>query len=121
MSKSIKEQNDHFRKTRYCGEKYLNCNICKNGRTMMTSGVSSLDGNLVSDIVKHVRNFEEYHVFTEDNDPYGEHDFGSFNLKGVKIFWKIDYFDKDFKYHSEDKSNPEITNRVLTIMKAEEY
>ena len=109
MSKSIKEQNDHFRKTR------------EGGRTMMTAGISVLDGTLISEIVEHVRNFEVHHAFDKGNDPYGEHDFGSFTHKGVKVFWKIDYYDKGYKYHSEDKSNPALTNRVLTIMKAEEY
>ena len=105
----VKKLNDHFRQT---GE---------GGRLMMTSGLTKLDGRLVSAIVDHVRNFESKHGFNKGNDPYGEHDFGSFEVSGVKVFWKIDYYDKDFKYHSEDKSNPEITNRVLTIMKAEEY
>jgi len=109
MSKSIKEQNDHFRKTR------------EGGRTMMTSGISVLDGTLISEIVDHVRNFEIHHVFNKDNDPYGEHDFGSFTHKGVKIFWKIDYYDKGYKFGSPDPNNPSLTNRVLTIMKASEY
>jgi hypothetical protein len=32
--------------------------------------------------------------FTEDNDPHGEHDFGSFDHDGNRIFWKIDYYDR---------------------------
>ena len=105
----VKKLNDHFRQT---GE---------GGRLMMTSGLTSLDGRLVSSIVNHVRNFHLMHGFNKGNDPYGEHDFGSFEVSGVKVFWKIDYYDKDFKYHSEDKSNPEKTERVLTIMKSEEW
>ena len=27
--------------------------------------------------------------FSEENDPHGEHDFGSFELCGRKFFWKI--------------------------------
>ena len=38
-----------------------------------------------------------------------------------KIFWKIDYYDKNYQYLSENPSNPEITNRVMTVMLAEEY
>ena len=59
--------------------------------------------------------------FTEDNDPYGEHDFGSFDYKGNKIFFKIDYYDLNYEFMSKNPANPDITNRVLSIMLAEEY
>ena len=36
-------------------------------------------------IIERVRSFEE---FDADNDPYGEHDFGSFDHDGRTIFWK---------------------------------
>jgi hypothetical protein len=45
----------------------------------------------MQEIFVKVRDFVD---FTEDNDPYGEHDFGSFTVSGVKIFWKIDYYDE---------------------------
>jgi len=63
----------------------------------------------------------EYDTWTEDNDPYGEHDFGAFDYMGDKLFWKIDYYDKNLEYGSEDPSNPGMTTRVLTIMLASEY
>ena len=59
--------------------------------------------------------------FTEDNDPHGEHDFGSFELAGRKFFWKIDYYDANMEFGSEDPADPAKTTRVLTIMLAEEY
>jgi hypothetical protein len=62
-----------------------------------------------------------FDAFTEDNDPYNEHDFGSFDLCGRKFFWKIDYLDCAMEYGSEDPSDPEQTTRVMTIMLAEEY
>ena len=64
---------------------------------------------------------ESFNVFIEDNDPHGEHDFGSFEIEGHKLFFKIDYFDKDMGYGSEDPSDPSQTARVLTLMLAEEY
>jgi Protein of unknown function (DUF3768) len=60
-------------------------------------------------------------VFIEDNDPHGEHDFGSFEIEGRKLFFKIDYYDKDMRFGSEDPSDPSKTARVLTLMLAEEY
>ena len=66
-----------------------------------------------------VRNFNN---FTKANDPYGEHDFGSFDYNGEKIYWKIDYYyDKSNQYLSENPANPDVTNRVLTVMLADEY
>ncbi|MEP4125327.1 MAG: DUF3768 domain-containing protein, partial [Lentilitoribacter sp.] len=63
----------------------------------------------------------EFNVFTDDNDPYGEHDFGSFEFGGKKCFWKIDYYDLNYQGGSDDPSDLSKTNRVLTIMLADEY
>ena len=57
------------------------------GRTV-TRGVAAM-GEDVNEVFVRVRDYAE---FNEDNDPYGEHDFGSFTVSGVKIFWKIDYY-----------------------------
>ncbi len=64
------------------------------------------------------RTFDE---FTPDNDPYGEHDFGSVSVRGTKLFWKIDYYDLSLNFGSKDPADPAQTTRVLTIMLAEEY
>ena len=74
--------------------------------------------NNIARILAKVRNFNN---FTKDNDPYGEHDFGSFDYNGEKIYWKIDYYDKSYCYLSENPANLDITNRVLTVMLADEY
>ena len=94
----IKTLNDNFRRT------------FSSGKVMFQ--------NEVAEILNQVRCFNN---FTKANDPYGEHDFGSFNHKGEQIYWKIDYYDKNYQYCSEDPNNPNITNRVMTIMLAEEY
>ena len=65
-----------------------------------------------------MRTFDD---FTEDNDPHGEHDFGSFEQNGQTIFWKIDYYDLLVDNGSRDPSDPALTRRVLTVMFAEEY
>ena len=83
---------------------------------MTTAGVISLKPSIVGDIYTAVYNYKD---FTEDNDPYGEHDFGSFKIHGHKIFWKIDYYDQQLKY-GVDPLDPDC-RRVVTIMLAEEY
>ena len=88
------------------------------GRVVMTSGVSALPDDVRARAIELTRTFGE---FTPDNDPYNEHDFGSFEIDGQKFFFKHDYCDKSMRYGSEDPTDPEKTTRVLTIMLAEEY
>ena len=71
-----------------------------------------------ADIMRRVHDFT---AFTPDNDPHGEHDFGSFEFAGKTIFWKIDCYDCDLNYGSPDPSDEPVTERVLTVMLAEEY
>jgi len=80
---------------------------------MLTEGIQNLPENLRFEVLQQVRSFDS---FTSDNDPYGEHDFGAFHVEGQKIFWKFDYFDKQSLYLSADPTDPQQTNRVLTIM-----
>ncbi|MGC2080706.1 MAG: DUF3768 domain-containing protein [Xanthobacteraceae bacterium] len=56
-----------------------------------------------------------------ENDPYEEHDFGAFEAEGQVIFFKIDYHDPNLTRHSTDPADPNVTQRVITIMLAEEY
>ena len=96
----IADINDEFRKTSM--------------NFVLTRGVMALgDTDAVVDLVRR------FDSFSESNDPYGEHDFGAFNLNGQDIFWKIDYYDQAFKYR-KDPLNPEC-NRVLTVMLTSEY
>ena len=89
------------------------------GQIVMTAGIAALPPEVQEDIVTKVRTFND---FSEDNDPYGERDFGAFDQSGAgKVFWKIDYYDKAMEYGSEDPTDPAKTTRVLTIMLAEEY
>jgi Protein of unknown function (DUF3768) len=64
---------------------------------------------------------QHYSSFTTENDPYEEHDFGSFAVEDDVVFWKWDYYDLDLQYHSLDPTDPHVTCRVLTIMLADEY
>ena len=102
----IKTLNDNFRKT-FTG-----------GRVLLTAGIDSKPADDIANIMLLVQNFNN---FTPDNDPYSENDFGTFDYKGEKILWKIDYYDLNYEFMSENPADSTITNRVLTIMLAEEY
>lgn len=85
---------------------------------VVTEGVAALD-----DIDAVIARVQAYNAFTPNNDPYGEHDFGSFEYGKDRqlILWKFDYYDLDLLMHSPDASDPAVTCRVLTVMLAEEY
>ena len=74
---------------------------------VVTRGINSLPVQDQVEIMERVRDFND---FTPDNDPYSQHDFGSFMHNGEKIFWKID-----------DYAGNEGYNLVLTILFADEY
>ena len=102
----IKQLNDAFRKS-FSG-----------GRVVLTCGIASLPLVQQNEVINKVKKFND---FTEDNDPYGEHDFGCFDYRGKKIFWKIDIYDLNYEFYSPQPDDETQTNRVLTIMFAEEY
>ena len=102
----IRALNDEFRKTGI------------GGQILMTQGVKTLGANKINDVGLTVREFDD---FTDDSDPYGEHDFGAFEIDGQTLFWKVDYYAKDMIHGSENPTDPDVTVRILTIMLASEY
>ena len=87
-------------------------------RWVITQGVLACDPITVAELLIAVEDFDS---FTEDNDPYGERDFGVIKLNGNTFFWKFDYYDVDLQMHSPDPSDATVTTRVLTVMLADEY
>ena len=105
-TKRIRELNDAFRRT-FSG-----------GKVVMTASVASLPDMVRANALLEVARFDD---FTAENDPHHEHDFGSFELCGRAFFFKVDYFDANMEFGSEDPSDPTKTARVLTLMLAEDY
>ena len=102
----IRSLNDTFRKTMV------------GGTVVVTAGIMALDPTMQQKIIDAVKVFD---AFTEDNDPWGEHDMGAFEVDGHRVFFKLDYYDLTRSRHSDDPTDPSKTERVLTIMLAEEY
>ena len=105
-AKRIASLNDDFRRT------------FQGGTVLATAGVKHQGDAFLGQALDTVQRFND---FTHDNDPHREHDFGAFTLDRQKLFWKIDYYDSDLKYGSEDPADPAVTQRVLTVMMADEY
>ena len=95
----IRELNDAFRTT------------FQGGKVTLTAGVDALPDMFKAAVLQRVATFDE---FSDDNDPHGEHDFGSFELLFRKFFWKIDAYDRELQYGSEDSAvctenlNPDV-------------
>jgi hypothetical protein len=102
----IRTLNDAFRRT-FVG-----------GAVMVTQGVEAMPLDQRRSLLQKVRSFE---TFSEDNDPHAEHDFGAVDEGGERFFWKIDYYDRKTEFGSPDPADPDVTTRVLTIMRADEY
>ena len=118
-TQQIQAKNDAFRKAVMFAPQ-------PDGKAVMTRSIANLGSMTCAWIYKQVAEFD---TFNEDNDPYGEHDFGSVTVavsnlltgesETHKVFWKIDYYaDADMEYGTADRLN---AYRVLVIMLAEEY
>jgi uncharacterized protein DUF3768 len=88
------------------------------GTAVMTCGIAALGAEAVGRIVKTIAVYDD---FCHANDPHQEHDFGAFEADGHAIFFKIDYYDKILTHHSPDAADRSVTERVITVMLAEEY
>lgn len=94
------------------------------GSLIITPGIRDLEQPEQIAILYAVRTAD---FFPDGNDPYSvNHDFGSLDIHGKRVFWKIDYYDRatygtEAQRGSDDPSDPDKTYRVLTTMLAEEY
>jgi hypothetical protein len=106
QSAAIRKLNDQFRQT------------MNGGTVLLTAGVVALGAEKQAEILAAVRAFD---TFDADNDPWAEHDFGSIDIAGERVFFKLDYYDLTHAFHSPDPADPSVTERVMTIMLASEY
>ena len=92
---------------------------------VMTQGILAMvDSNPVLAMARQMELMfivAKYSDFSEDNNPVGERDFGVFEWRETRCYWKIDYYDRQTEWGSPDPADPAVTCRVLTILRADEY
>lgn len=104
-SKRLRHLNDLLRTT------------LKGGKFEMTAGVRELPGDLRAQALSVLRSYDN---FNPENDPFNEHEFGSFDIADRRFCWRIEAFDKHLRYGSDDPTDPKKTTRVLTLMLSSE-
>ncbi len=105
-SERIRALNDELRTTGIGGE------------TLVTKNLWALGADFVAKVCAAVCAFD---AWSEDNDPWGEHDCATLDVDGERVIFKIDYYDPTLTRHTDDAADPKVTRRVLTIMLAEDW
>ena len=82
------------------------------GTIVITRNVRGLEGLNVPELATALANYDGF----DDNDPHGERDMGHFVVFDTDLYFKIDYFDQDLEFGSDDPADASITHRILTIM-----
>lgn len=108
-SKKIALLNDRFRK-----------NIGNGSEVFVTQAFAQKGNAFVFAAINFVKYYEFSKIDMGDN-PYGENDFIVGEIDGTKFFFKIDCYDNELNYGSEDPSNPKITRRIGTFLLPEDY
>jgi hypothetical protein len=94
-----------------------------NYKNVMTMGVQALlrDDSFPTQIIRQAALMNAIRGYEFKDGDGEERDFGSFTFMEEMLFFKIDYYDRELKFGSEDPANASITMRVMTIMLASEY
>jgi hypothetical protein len=102
----IRRLNDQFRTT------------FRGGQIVLTQSVADLPEMVKAAALQRVTEFAD---FTEANDPHGEHDFLTFELCNREFIFSITYYDKTLEHGSPDRSDPNVTTRIGTLMQAHDW
>jgi hypothetical protein len=100
----IRDKNDFLRKSLP--------NLPLPHKVVFAEGASGHHPVVLYEVIEKIRDFKD---FTEEDDPYKEHDFGTVEAGGTEFFWKIDYTDEAYENFKTDGI------RIFTIMEASEW
>ena len=87
------------------------------GVAVMTPGVAALGEEATARIIKTITTFDD---FCHANNPYENHDNGSFEADGRTVFFKIDHYERPPDSPSPGPVDQRDRVRVITVMLAEE-
>ncbi|MGB7371843.1 DUF3768 domain-containing protein [Erythrobacter sp.] len=105
-AEQIAQLNDTLRETGRGGEVFFTRSIVQNTALSPVSIMQAL---------------ASYDAFDADNDPHGERDFGDIEVNGTSLLWKIDYYNREKTFGSDDPADPDVTSRVLTVMLPDDW
>jgi hypothetical protein len=88
------------------------------GKTFLTRGLVAKGADFIAKATAAVRTFD---AFTDDNDPWQEHDCATLDVDGEPVMFKIEYYDENMEHGSPDPSDARLTRRVLTTMLSSDY
>lgn len=115
IAEIIATQNDQFRQT-------WGADFTIAGQIVMTRGVAELPPSAQVEIMQAVQKFND---FCESDISGGQRDFGVFTItvkgKPLRLYWKIDLYNRDYDAGSETPHDLQVTRRVLTILFPSEY
>ena len=84
----------------------------------LSQAVQGLNEESLQQLLEQVKTFNE---FSEDNDPWDEHDYGRIEFEGNTYLWKIDYYNKNMTGHSPNSADDSVTRRIICVMRSDEY
>ncbi len=102
----IRRLNDQFRTT------------FRGGQILLTASVAELPDMVKASALEKVAAFKD---FNEENDPYQERDYGSFDHCDREVWFKIDYYNLTLDSASEDPADVSKTKRIMTIGLAQDW
>ena len=110
----VAAQNDKFRRNiALQGETDV-----PDGRVVITNGVEAQGPAFVVEALRKIAAFDD---FTDDCDPGGRHEMGAVEVGPLTIWFKIDLYDRDYRFGSPAPADPEQTRRVLTVLFPDEW
>jgi hypothetical protein len=83
------------------------------GSIVVTRGVRDLRG---LDVAALNVVLADYDAIDADNDPYGERDVSDLPLFSADQLWKIDCYDAELAFSSDDPTDGSATNRVPALL-----